>query len=149
MTYKQRATVANKHDTTRVPEQNALSLYKSSINVLGVINKRFILISRSAREDAVSLLASVWVSAEVESFCQRSLSLSCNGKWVPELRGEWSRSRWAECPGRRGWGWGRGELRPSCSPQVTGNIRAQIPRQLSRDERGKLDKSSSSYLAFY
>ncbi len=48
-----------------MPEENAHSLYKSSINVLGVIHKRIILISRSAREDAVSLLASVGVSAEV------------------------------------------------------------------------------------
>ncbi len=41
---------------------------------------------------------------------------------------------------------GRGKIRPSCSPQVTGNIRAQIPRQLSREEKGPLAESSLSIL---
>lgn len=47
-----------------MPERKAQSLYKTSINEMGVINKDIILISRSARQDAVSLLASVLVSAE-------------------------------------------------------------------------------------
>lgn len=60
-----RATVANTRNTTPVSEREAHLLYKSSINELGVINKYIVLIYLSARQDAVSLLASVRVSAEV------------------------------------------------------------------------------------